>query len=72
MFNVQFFKARLLKKNLLLTLIVWVLSEGIKKAKKRVKNCRTFLSYVLNKYQNVTHFSTSIFQGLFKNIVLDL
>ena len=26
-------------------------------------------SFVLNKYQNVTHISTSIFQGLLKNIV---
>ena len=26
--------------------------------------------FVLNKYQSVTHVSTCIFQGLFKNIVL--
>jgi hypothetical protein len=28
-----------------------------------------FKNFVLNKYQSVTHVSTGIFQGLFKNIV---
>ena len=28
-----------------------------------------FKNFVLNKYQSVTHVSTYIFQGLFKNIV---
>ena len=35
--------------------------------KKRLKKCKIF--FFLNKYQNVTHVSTPIFQGLFKNIV---
>ena len=36
-----------------------------KKGKKNVK----IILLVLNKYQSVTHVSTSIFQELFKNIV---
>ena len=46
-----------------ITLIVWVLRRVEKNAKK------IFFVFVLNKYQSVTHVSTSIFQGLFKNIV---
>ena len=30
---------------------------------------KKIFSFVLNKYQSVTHVSTCIFQGLFKNIV---
>ena len=37
-----------------------------KKSQKNVKNIFYFLK---NKYQSVTHVSTPIFQGLFKNIV---
>ena len=37
----------------------------LKKSKKNVKN----IFFVQNKYQSVTHVSTAIFQGLFKNIV---
>ena len=36
-----------------------------KKSQKNVKN----IFFVRNKYQNMTHVSAPIFQGLFKNIV---
>ena len=36
---------------------------------KKVKKCKKFIFYVLNKYQDVKHVSTSILLGLFQNIV---
>jgi len=36
--------------------------------KKGLKNEKKIF-FVLNKYQSVTHVSTCIFQGLFKNMV---
>ena len=44
-----------------ITSIVWVLER----MEKNYKN----IFFVLNKYQSVTHVSTCIFTGLFKNIV---
>ena len=44
-----------------ITLIVWVL--GCLKKGKKIKNK---IIFVLNKYQNVTHASTFIFQVLFQ------
>jgi len=44
--------------------------EGGKKCLKKVKKIKKKKTiFVLNKYQTVTHVSTCIFQGLFKNIV---
>ena len=37
--------------------------------KKESKKWKKIFFFVLNKYQSVTHVSTCIFQGLFKNIV---
>ena len=42
--------------------------EGEKMPKKGQKNEKNIF-FVLNKYQSVTHVSTCIFQGFFKNIV---
>ena len=48
-----------LVENKIRSLIVWV--QG------RVEKCqKIILKIVLDKYQDVTHVSTSIFQGLFK------
>ena len=48
-----------LVENKIRPLIVWV--QG------RVEKCqKIILKIVLDKYQDVTHVSTSIFQGLFK------
>ena len=48
-----------LVENKMRPLIVWV--QG------RVEKCqKIILKIVLDKYQDVTHVSTSIFQGLFK------
>ena len=60
-----------LKKIRPIFLIVWVLGRVEKNAKEKkpekgltnVKN----MFFILNKYQDVTHVSTSVFQGLFKN-----
>ena len=35
---------------------------------RKGKKCKNII-FVLNKYQDVTHVSASIFQGLFNNIV---
>ena len=70
MFIAQFFKASSLKKIRQITLIVWVLRRVKKMPKKVKKNEENFFCFVLNKYHSVTHVSASIFQGLFKNIVL--
>ena len=39
--------------------------KSAKKGSEKLKN----MYFVLNKYQSVTHVSTSFFHGLFKNIV---
>ena len=57
-----------LKKIRRITLTVWVLERVERKAKQKGKKCK-HLFFVLNKYQDMAHVSTSIFQGLFKNIV---
>ena len=66
MFIVIFFKANSLKK----TLIVhsWVLGRVEKMPKKGLEKLEKYF-FVLNKYESVTHVSTLIFQGLFKDIV---
>ena len=51
-------QGQLNEKNRQITLIVWMLERDEKKIKK-------IFSFVLKKFQSV---STSIFQGLFKNI----
>ena len=43
-------------------------TEGWKKCQGKEKNVKNII-FVLNKYQDVTHVSASIFQGLFNNIV---
>ena len=48
-------------------MIVWGLGRVEKNAKKGSKKCKKYF-FVLNKYQDVTHISTSIFQRLLKNI----
>ena len=52
----KFFKAGSLKKIRPITLIVWVLGRA-KKCQKRIKNF--FVCFCFNKYQDVTHVSTS-------------
>ena len=61
------FKANSLKKIRSITFIVWVLGRVEKNAKKDRKNVKNI--FFLNKHLSVTHVSTSIFQGLFKNKV---
>ena len=51
-----------------ITLIVWVL-EGLKKCLKKGQKIEKNIFFVLIKYHSLTHVSTCIFQGLFKNIV---
>ena len=47
-----------------------MLWEGGKKCLKNwVKKTKEIIFLDLNKYQSVTHGSTCIFQGLFKNII---
>ena len=59
-----FFQGQLIEKKIRsITFIVWVL-ERVKKMPKKFKKF-----FFWNKYQSVTHVSTSNFQGLFKNIV---
>jgi len=70
MFKAQFFMASSKKKNLDRLLIkVWVLGRVEKMPKKGSKKRKKNIFFVLNKYQSVTHVSTCIFIGLFKNIV---
>ena len=59
----RIFQGQLIKKIRPITLIVWVLGRVKRWLKIRKKN----IFFVLNKYQNVTHVSTCIFQ-----VVLDL
>ena len=47
-----------------ITLIVWVLGRVKHGLKKCQRNEKIFF-FALNKYQSVTHVSTSIFQGFF-------
>ena len=70
----QFFKASSLKKKIRsiawmlgIMIIIWILGRVEKIPKKSLKKC--FKNSILYKYQSVTHVSTSIVQGLFKNIV---
>ena len=58
------------KKIIPLTLIVWVQGRVEKTAKKRVRKMKK--KFFLTKYESVTHVSILIFQGLFKNIFLDI
>ena len=60
-----------MKKFISINLIVRVVGRVEKYAKKKGKKCKKIF-FVLNKYENVTHVSTFIFQGIFKIIVLDL
>ena len=59
--------SQLIDKNRPITLIVWALVRVEKTTKKGQKCKKKF--FVANKYQDVTHVSTFIFQGLFENIV---
>ena len=66
MFIAQICKVSSLKKKIrLITLIVWMQGRVEKKAKK----CEKYYCFAFIKCQSVTHVSTSIFQGLFRNIV---
>ena len=65
------FHGQLKEKIRPITILVWVLRRVEKTPKKGSKNEKKIF-FVLNKYQTVSHVSTCIFQGLFKNIVLDL
>ena len=61
------FQGQLIEKKIRsITFIVWVLGRVEKKAKKRSKNVKNI--FFLFKTISKTHVSTSIFQGLFKNI----
>ena len=68
MFIAQFFMGSSKKNIRPITLIVWVLGRVKKMPKKGPTNEKKKF-FVLNKYQNVTHISTFIFQGLYKTIV---
>ena len=65
--NSPIFQGQLIEKIRLITFIVWVLGRVEKKGQKigkiNVKNI-----FFQNKYESVTHVSTSIFLGLFTNI----
>ena len=64
----QFAKASSLKKIRPIILIVWVIGRVEKTPKKRVRKIKLKkISFVLNKYETVTHIS--IFQALFRSIV---
>ena len=64
------FQGQLIEKKIRsITFIVWVLERVEKNALKKVKKMLKIFFFVQNKYQSVTHVSTLIFQGLFKNIV---
>ena len=63
----QFFKASSLKKKYTNNFNDLGAREGWKKCLKKGKKLRK--KFVLNKSQSVTHVSTCIFKGLFKNIV---
>ena len=64
------FQGQLIEKKIRsITFRVWVLGKVDKKYLKKVKKMLKIFFFVFNKYQSVTHVSTPIFQGLFKNIV---
>ena len=62
----QFAKASSLKKIRPIILIVWVIGRVEKTPKKGSEKLKK-ISFVLNKYETVTHIS--IFQALFRNTV---
>ena len=62
----QIFKANSLKKIRPKTLIAWMLERVEKKMTKKGKKCKKYYFFVLNKYQSLTHVSTSIYS--FRNI----
>ena len=67
MFLVQFLMASSDKTKIRpIALIVWVLGRVKRWLKIRKKN----IFFVLNKYQNVTHVSTCIFQVVFRSVAL--
>ena len=52
-----------------LSLIVWVLGRVEKMPKKVQKNVKSNFCFVLDKYPDVTHVYTYVFQGIFKTVV---
>ena len=62
------FKGQLIKNIKSITFIVWLLGRVEKCQKQGKKNVKNIFCFVENKCQCVTHVSTPIFQGLFKNI----
>ena len=67
--NSSIFQGQLIKKNQTDNFYSLGAREGRKKCQKKRKEKCKHIFFVLNRYQSVTHDSTSIFQGLFKNII---